>query len=1119
MIAIPLNLNRYRILKGFDSQNYSYYTLPVTPTGFNIKYNASKLFVTSGRGEFVNKEGKKREWNIWQASNIAELLLTIVQDLKEMKVNPKSIYKFVPIPSQIQNPLDEHIFSSFKKKIEEGKIPLFYTSKGKWRERGNTYRNWDGLQEVLPEDSGRYLISLDLKSFDETFQSYGIDPLDAEDFVDYLQEKYGTSAFDNDKSEEPDVIRKIFEYLGKRRRINSSVVERLRKICILLTEEGVLRSHEYKVYLPTDHKMPLINKGDVIHHRTYGTKTSNTFLKKLGITRMNLEHLILGSFLPRVTEYKAGQKFEFIWYLIKRKRDVLRKRKIVQKLKEKIKDIVLLANSNESDDSVFFRNGELKATFGDSLNYISPLYEQRGKRTRIRWRDFLRKIGIRDYPNPDRIISLVREMDSVGYNSENVEKSRIILNFLDNQWKKFYSKQGEEIKELRNYSWVPTDKQSYDYPTNVYIIEKLQKIVGTSVNFLAIVSPKSKGLIKTLGLLSRARIDDVIKFLLERRGEKQGLKDKTVAFRVYSFLNREVDSLSEQQLELLTENRTIWFKGSLWKPRKLHTKDYKSEFGPNGWIRGYIKRNRLSKLEKLCQHLGMNRPIENAEEYSNWLCDASDKLSEKEILKVWHIRLIRNAYSKLARRVNDISSAQIEKLGCRRVLLTTESQLKSPKECYIIRKSEDVILERVIKSNIRAQIVKPENAELEKLFLKLGSNEAAYSISSKRIDKSETRLDENLTDRFRHMLPWLDGFEYSITEEVTDYSLFFQKVKVYRVRKLIVQYSLEGKGDELKGIPIEDFCCFEKGDEAIYLDEQIQLEQATSEQLHLLSVILTKNLNQKIDKVRWILVIPSLLFYGKIIGISPYDRESQTPKMVQEWVPEAVRIKSNVLGIESYESVTPDELEANMILESEGFEVIQEPTSKSDIDTLLSETKITNKQSRSIMDLNQIASSIKRKHIPAVRTTPSIIWRKESKVIAAKNWKPLLVDGEEVYLEKGLSLPPVEKVRRFRALITKIVKAMEFNPETVNICVARVETDGYNQNGQLFFNASRNDSPYYWFGVVARELAYNWSHLHYPHVKAMIALLAKGLENIDTIFPELQRRENSNSSYISPSSF
>ncbi len=124
-------------------------------------------------------------------------------------------------------------------------------------------------------------------------------------------------------------------------------------------------------------------------------------------------------------------------------------------------------------------------------------------------------------------------------------------------------------------------------------------------------------------------------------------------------------------------------------------------------------------------------------------------------------------------------------------------------------------------------------------------------------------------------------------------------------------------------------------------------------------------------------------------------------------------------------------------------------------------------------------------------------------MISPKDWKLTSVDGEEIYLEKGIEIPSIEKIKKLRKLTRTIVEVMGCNPETVNICVAKEVTDGYNEKGQLFFNANRSDSPYRWFGVVARELGYNVSHMYYAHVKAMVYLITKGLENIEKIYPRI----------------
>ena len=127
--------------------------------------------------------------------------------------------------------------------------------------------------------------------------------------------------------------------------------------------------------------MPLIDKDDIVHHLTYNTSAARKFLeRKLKIRKLDLHHLIIDSFLPRVGGYSAEQKFEFIWYLVKRQRDVLRKRNVVQALRGRLRDIIVVENINDPGGSIFFPNAELQEIFENKLNYLSSMYEEQGKK-------------------------------------------------------------------------------------------------------------------------------------------------------------------------------------------------------------------------------------------------------------------------------------------------------------------------------------------------------------------------------------------------------------------------------------------------------------------------------------------------------------------------------------------------------------------------------------------------------------------------------------------------------------------------------------------------------------------------------------------------------------------
>jgi hypothetical protein len=349
------------------------------------------------------------------------------------------------------------------------------------------------------------------------------------------------------------------------------------------------------------------------------------------------------------------------------------------------------------------------------------------------------------------------------------------------------------------------------------------------------------------------------------------------------------------------------------------------------------------------------------------------------------------------------------------------------------------------------------------------------------------------------MIPWLDGFEFSSTGAVSEHNLIFAKMKVYRVDRLKVQYTIRSKENEQQGNPIEDLCCFERNEEnMLFLDKNFSFEK--NEHMHLLSLNLTRDLNPSIDKIGWNLAVASLIVLGKIIGVSPYDREERKPQEI----PEAT-VPEKRTGQEP--PVIPRL--GKLWKTKEKVVITHEDTSQEVLDELLDEaTQIMEEESSNKpFDTSKLFSE--KKHISKIKTSPSVRYSTEPKIIAPKNWKLRIVEGEEVYVEEGIALPAISRIRKLRRLTRKIVEAMGLNPETVNICVANTATDGYNQEKQLFFNAAREDSPYRWFGVVARELGYNYSRLHYPHVKAMVYLIAIGLENVGLILPEFAMLKDS----------
>lgn len=875
-IAVPYCKKRFpKRLQDF----FAYFTLPVKPTGFKFHYNASKLFTTSGRRDFLIKEGLRREWNMWQMDNLANLLAAVLTDLCSKGVHPLVLYEFVPTSYQASDEMDKHIFNSFKEKVEAKKVKLFFTSEGLWKEKENVYVNWNGLAKLMTGQHERSFIHPKLHRFHLLFSCYEIPTFDLDDFVEHLESKYGTETYENEKTEEPVHLRKIYEYLGKRR-LDQNLIERLKEICFLLNEKKTLCSYGYRIHFPTEKNMPLINPDDILHHSTYNSKLARKFLeKKLKITKTSLHSLVVDTFIPRIEQYDPEQKLEFVWYLAKRKKEIIRDKEVMEQLKNNVSKLVLLKETYNPEEPIFFRQKELVEIFGSRLNHLSKRYEQQGRRGRVKWKDFFGKIGIKTYPSAEEFERVVfADIDPAGYTPENLQKAKLIMSFLDRNWRRFYSKHKDQLKALRNYEWVPTTKKVLTFPTDVYTNLKISKLVGKEMHFLAMKSPKNKGLIRLLRMAEEARLKDVVKFILQSQGREEG-RDKSVPFRIYSFLDKKARFLDDELRKTLINNRTVWFKGKLWSPKKLLIQNLRNEFGPNGWLRGYLQGSKLVKLTQLCKALDIHEDARIPYDYVEWLLDVP--LCASHDVKGWTKKLIQNAYLRISPLINTISEDDRERLASNKVILSSEGKLLLPDDCYIARKSDDVLLERLSRAGISVPMVEAQTAELEKLFGWLGVREIVFHLSCERSDNSQCQIDEVFAERIRQILPWIKGYEVNVLGKTCDHELDFTQLEVYRVNELKLKYCL----DEIMGEPIEDFCCLQKnGKWNLFLDSRFDLEN--NEHLQLLSLQIIRKLSQEIDRIQWCTVIPMLLVLRKIIGFSPY-----VPQLEELSFPEKIHWK------------------------------------------------------------------------------------------------------------------------------------------------------------------------------------------------------------------------------------
>ena len=202
----------------------------------------------------------------------------------------------------------------------------------------------------------------------------------------------------------------------------------------------------------------------------------------------------------------------------------------------------------------------------------------------------------------------------------------------------------------------------------------------------------------------------------------------------------------------------------------------------------------------------------------------------------------------------------------------------------------------------------------------------------------------------------------------------------------------------------------------------------------------------------------------------------------------------------------------------------KEDTSDFEVDVDVNKERLTSEieEAKQLLAGNKASIQMKEvwkpaKEVKRVVSKPRITVIPVVSTSTEKNWDLRILDGEKVYIEVGIDPAKIESVRgsikEFKERMRKIVEIMGGNPDTVNICIADVKTDGDRREDQLFFNILRNDSPLRWIVVAARELAYLVVPRICPaHLSLMTDLIVRALERIYEIYPELFSKTDPNES-------
>ncbi len=895
-VSIAISTSKTHFADQSHVPNYSYFTLPIKETGFHFKYNASKLWTTTDRTDFIKKEGLKNCWNEWQIDNIVELLLKVTAELTRHTKSPESIYGILPQPHEYLDSNDEYLINRFREKVIKTNAKIFFTTRKRWVGPKATYTGDKRLEAILPSSKirnfadRRYYVK-----HPRLFIYYGLIPLDHKDVIRYLEENQGTNQFkerfDRGLSREKfDRSRILLEYLNS---ADLDLEEKRRLIAIdfILTEEGTLRSSTYRVYFPPHKSMPLMSGDDIVHHSIYSSKDSKSFLQQvLKITEIGLHDLIVDSFLRRLRHYSARQVLDFILYLARHKNEVTRNAETTDALKAQRMEFLDIEINDSDDPLICFSSEKLKYIFHNQLNYLSPQYEKVLARNDPDWKAFFKAIGVREIPSSEKIIATAQHIRNQGFSQKNETRAKelfeLVSTNIDDLTEQERSKLREELVGLK---WISTTSRVLEYPDCTYIDKGIRHLVGDKAPFLSFRVKKSDPLVKLLDMPSEPDLEDICSHLLNHSADVNNEADRKVDFRIYEYLNKNahrLDSeLGEELKNRLLTSRIIWHRGKLWNPTKLYLNSHHRQFGSNGEMRGYLHKSKLRELTHLCNYLGIQEHPRKPDSYIDFLLDISENSAEIRVSD-WQ-KYIENACQEIINSEDFLTADKKDALGKGRIIIF-DSYLLRPDDCYLLRSTDMTYKDKLDSSGIvGVPLILEDDPRKTRFYLSVGMKEIYQGFIQSRADDNSMSTSAEWEKRIKGLLPWILGCVYQKNGAITIASLdMFEKIRVQTVPGLMVCNGIRYQGEDILGNPVPDICCLELGNDGeslLYLDRSFDVNNDA--QLSFLSELMANLIGPDIDIERFSLVLLVLQYLrnGKIAGVNPYYyptsvRETEGPK-------------------------------------------------------------------------------------------------------------------------------------------------------------------------------------------------------------------------------------------------
>ncbi len=1072
----------------------AYALLPVKRTGFNFSWNSSKFEIISGRQEFNLKIGIKLDWNMWQMKNLAVLFTGVLEDLARDKNHRHLVYVLLPSEDNCEDETESRFYKELQERIETTRTSFCHTVDNKIRTPGVVCIGGDHIRDLLPRTTYReFLHPKFIPQADILADEYGSNRMDEKEILSLL-ENVKDDAFLKRKLKAPRLSQNLYEFLDNLD-WSGEDLEKLKTLDFLLTRANTLVKARYPVFFAKEKYIQYTDNDDILMGETCQSRRSRHFLRAvLRIDDMTLEHLVVSCFLLRLTSVGYSRKSisSFLWYLVQQGKQVTENEAIIGGLNRERRVLLNIEKSSISDD-VYFRNPKLQKAFGAHLTYLDSFFDKRGEEEGIRrWRSLFSKLGVKERATPEVAVERARAISAKGYSKTAREQSKSLFEYLKANWS-FYQSASQRLVPLKDIEWIPTTNKTLEKPGNVYSSRKWKPIAGPNAHYVAFDVPRDSQITKSLAFRREPRMRDVVNHLLSHTNVEPPRKPKRPDPRIYTFMNRRVGNLTEEMIEELTSNSIIWFKGRMWDPYQVFTRDHSKIFGPNGRLRAYVGRDRIAGLRRLFRALDIRKTPNAPEDYVY----ALENLAEIEgDWEPWTQKVFDRCLGVVAKLSSELEDHMWDDLLEIPLVRDRDGKAYEASRCLLVpsRFNRIPLIKQVIEGlEGKVPLIVVDDPVLGHLYEELDATPLHRALELRLVSTGMKKRDKISEGRLKKAIGYLLGIEFRATGNHSALQKTYRMLKgarVFRVDDLWAKcvVSIEDRTEELGPFECGVLITSKEDPLSLFLSESF--DWRSTRDLESLGMALIPLLNPDVETALWEISLPQLLRSGRISGIEEIKRVKGKFTTREVTAPESAKDERT----RKYHKYPSENGEGDVDID-DTYDV------EGAIEKGLKELRGGKKGEPDLSKLKKKGKRIRSiKHKARVRVRP------DTQISAEKNFKMVEVDGEDILIPDGAEANiEGEEIAVFRQVMEGVVGLLGGNPETVHILCGPEHIDAFIHEGQLIYNlAVVNDvSPFYWVVVTARELAYHVTPRatsSYPHTKAMSIILVKALDH----FEELQ---------------